>query len=306
MLRLLYFPRREKDVTFSPPNAYNISKSLNLPFSRVSAKLAEMRESGLISKKLSMTLNMAYVGKSQFLLMGSVAKERAEELLQEMRSDSPKFVSLLYYLNVGPPGMLPSLAMEVTCESWELNQITQHLRSRFPGIVSLRVEGISFPVVSPRDPYESRVIKSLSRRDSIERRIVRVLWEDTDTSVPELARKVDHPYRTVKRLLDAMVRVRAFWLFPQVDSMRLKEGGMFDLMVYVDRNREETLSKLKSLLKDEYLMYREYYSHIIPMFGLFGSRKEYEEVLNRLNSSGIRFVAFDDLKVIDPRNCPLD
>jgi len=307
ILRRTYFPS-DDERKYSPPTAYSISKSLNLPFSKVDSKLREMRESGLLGEKLLMRLNMDLIGKSQFLLMGTTDREGGEMVKEVMRKDPPRFVNVMFYLNLGPPGLMPIVAMEVTCEGWELDERLSYLRSDFPRVNFIRVEKMGYAPVNPRDSYELRVSRNLSLKDSLERRIVRELWDDPHLPIPELTERVGKPsmYRTIKRLLDAMVRIKAFWLYPRLDSTVMKEGGIFQMVFFVEGNREETISLIKRTLKEEFLMINESYPRLVPTLGLYGSRREYDDALNRINSTGLRFVVFDDVQVIDTGNCPLD
>ncbi|WP_126450904.1 hypothetical protein [Sulfodiicoccus acidiphilus] len=309
VLRALHFPQ-EGDDSFKPPTVSGISTSLNVSFSAVASKLREMRETGLIPKKLSMAINGAYIKRTEYLLLGLVDRRGASEVEEAMRTDPPRYVLTFHRANMGTPNTAIVLVFELLAEETELEARARELERSFPSLRLLpgRAQRLEFPTIEPSDSYEKRVVRNLSVAGSFERRVLRALWEDTDSTVPELTDKVGgKSYRTVKRVLDAMVRVRAFWLFPEIDSAAMQDGSMFAITVQLEgSSRDGTIMLLKELLRDDYVMYRDYYADTVPFGCVYRSRREYESILNRLNSSGLHFVVFDDFRGFSTKNCPLD
>ncbi len=102
-------------------------------------------------------------------------------------------------------------------------------------------------------------------------------------------------YRTVKRALDSMVKLRAFWLYPQLDSTKLMGKTMFALTVICeDEKKVETTNKVLRLLSDNYVMFRDYYKGMIPVGCIYENRDEYINLLQRLNESHIEYMVYED------------
>jgi DNA-binding Lrp family transcriptional regulator len=317
ILRELHFPQ-DGDDRFQIPTESSISRKLGVSFSRVSRRMREMRESGLIPERLSMTINTVYVGISKFITMGIAPKEVARAMEEIMRRNPPRFVESFYRVNTGPPHNSNLVVMEIINDERNLRDNFEFLTLKFPGFQVLEemTVKVSPESIKPSNEYEAKVLSNLRIQGSLERRILKALWEDTSSTVPAITDKVyprgkmmnhNKKYRTVKRILDAMVRLRAFWFFPTINSSYLDDCTMFSLTVLLgSRDRRETLRILKELLKDEYVMFRDYYSEMIPKGCIYHSRREYEQILEKIRKEGLEFVVYEDFNGFTTGNWPLE
>lgn len=158
------------------------------------------------------------------------------------------------------------MVMEVVSEEGTLKEKLEYMSLKYKiDVLDNTVTKASYVSVKPETHHEEVVLSNLRRKDSLERKILRVLWDDTSLTVPMIAEKViqgegKSKYRTVKRALDSMVKLRVFWLYPQLDSTKLTGKTMFALTVICDDEKKvETTNKVLRLLSDNYIMFRDYY-----------------------------------------------
>ncbi|MFP3205141.1 MAG: hypothetical protein RXS23_06960 [Metallosphaera yellowstonensis] len=53
-------------------------------------------------------------------------------------------------------------------------------------------------------------------------------------------------------------------------------------------------------------MFRDYYSEMIPMGCIYHSRREYEQILEKIRKEGLEFVVYEDFNGFTTGNWPLE
>ncbi|ABP95230.1 hypothetical protein [Metallosphaera sedula] len=299
IVRLLHFPGDE--IAFHYPTPSRISTKLGLNFSKVERRLKEMKSSGFLSEKLYMALNLDYLGLSKYILLAMAPTREVMAIYDRVKGDPPTFLESFYRTNVGPPSDTSLVVMEVVSEEGTLKEKLEYMSLKYKiDVLDNTVTKASYVSVKPETHHEEVVLSNLRRKDSLERKILRVLWDDTSLTVPMIAEKViqgegKSKYRTVKRALDSMVKLRVFWLYPQLDSTKLTGKTMFALTVICDDEKKvETTNKVLRLLSDNYIMFRDYYRGMIPIGCVYENRDEYINLLQRLNESHIDYMVYED------------
>ncbi|MCG3109453.1 hypothetical protein L3N51_01745 [Metallosphaera sp. J1] len=311
IVRLLHFPGEERQ--FHYPTSSRIASKLGINFSKVDRRLQEMRSAGFVSEKLYIALNLDYLGFSKFILLGLTPSREVKAIYDDVRREPPSFLESFYRANTGPPSDTSLVVMEIVSHESTLREKLEYMSLKYRNleIMDNTIVKANFISVKPETHQEERVLKNLKERDSLERKILRSLWDDTSLSVPKIANKVmkgegKSRYRTVKRILDSMVKLRAFWLYPQIDSTKLSGKTMFALTILCDeKDKAETTSRTLKILSENYIMYRDYYEGMIPVGCVYENRDEYMSLIQSLNDAHLDYIVYEDFYGFSTGRWPL-